>query len=94
MSFFLQRFWFSCTIQPRARGRCGTCQEFSPIWEEARASLGVVARFGSVNIDEEGGMARRAPPQPSPAQPASKLCAGLRPIGPVMSSPRAGGTPQ
>jgi hypothetical protein len=35
--------------------RCGTCQEFSPIWESATNKIRKL-RIGKVNIDEKSGM--------------------------------------
>lgn len=35
--------------------RCGTCQEFSPIWEKATSKIRKL-RIGKVNIDEKSGM--------------------------------------
>ena len=45
------------TISASIGRSCGTCQEFGPIWEKSKEGLGNLARFGTVNIDDEAGMA-------------------------------------
>lgn len=37
--------------------RCGTCQEFAPVWGKVASQVGSRAKFGFVDIDEKGGMA-------------------------------------
>mmetsp|Transcript_15320 Transcript_15320/g.42844 ORF Transcript_15320/g.42844 Transcript_15320/m.42844 type:complete len:165 (-) Transcript_15320:216-710(-) len=38
-------------------GRCGTCQEFKPVWQQFVATVGGRAKFGTVDIDDDKGMA-------------------------------------
>jgi thioredoxin-like negative regulator of GroEL len=37
--------------------RCGTCQEFAPVWGKFAGKVGAKARFGVVDIDTKDGMA-------------------------------------
>eukprot|EP00898_Chlorokybus_atmophyticus_P007056 jgi/Chlat1/7351/Chrsp59S06973 len=37
--------------------RCGSCQEFDPIWQAAARNLRTLARFGHVDIDTDDGFA-------------------------------------
>jgi thioredoxin-like negative regulator of GroEL len=37
-------------------GMCGSCQEFSPIWDSAVSTLKTKIAFGKVNIDQPEGL--------------------------------------